>query len=187
MSKDDYFVNLFFKTSGYEITLDPYLRFNKNLFEKNKIKLNFTSSLGVDLKMNMTKRENPGVSYRLPFLFYNSNPSGILFNENSPSTIVDPVSDLEYEYYSSTSMDSTSFSSSPFYNLGLEFWVNSLCINPSLSYRIDPFINNYALENSIAVYWVLGIYDSVFLKYGKIEKNSFEMNQIQLGASITIL
>lgn len=187
VSEGVYFVKSHSEISGYELSLNPHLKFNKKFFKKNQIRFVLSALFGGELNLNLLNAEETSSSSRLPYVSQNSlEDLGKTYPFDGEEAVTDPLTNQKYNYFGG-SLDGSTFSFSPNTQIGFEFWINSLCLNPSVSYRKDFITDNYIFKKSIAIYWVIGLYDSVFLKYGEMEDDFHKIDEFQLGLSITRL
>ena len=187
VSEGIYFVKSHSEISGYELSLNPHLKFNKKFFKKNQIRFVLSALFGGELNLNMLNAEETSSSSRLRYVSQNPlEDLGKTYPFDGEETVTDPLTNQKYNYFGK-SLDRGTFSFFPNTKIGFEFWINSLCLNPSVSYRKDFITDNYIFKKSIAIYWVIGLYDSLFVEYGKMEDDFYEVDKFQFGISITRL
>ena len=138
--------------------LSPYLSLRKEFELSSGLKFNPTSTAGVKVAYYKFNGE----------LSYKSN-SGM------PNISVEEEVMSEFDVY-------------PFIDFGCEIWMKKLCVYPSLGYQKDLIQgNNYNFRKGFGLYYVWGIYDSVFFKYATSSSDTYDKDEFQLGASISFL
>jgi len=76
----------------------------------------------------------------------------------------------------------------PFIDFGCELWMKKLCIYPSLGYQKDLIQgNDYNFRKGLGLYYVWGIYDSVYFRYSTSSSDEYDKEEFQIGASISFL
>ena len=136
--------------------LSPYLSLQKEFEFSSGLKFKPTSTAGARVAYYKLNGE----------VSYNSS-SGM------PNISVDEEVMSEFDVY-------------PFIDFGCEIWINKLCVYPSLGYQKDLIQgNNYNFRKGLGLYYVWGIYDSVFFKYATSSTDTYDKDEFQLGASIS--
>jgi len=108
---------------------------------------------------------------------YHKTNAELSFNSNSgiPGIAVDEEVMSEFDVY-------------PFIDFGCELWMKKLCIYPSLGYQKDLIQgNDYNFRKGIGLYYVWGIYDSVYFRYSTSSSDEYDKEEFQIGASISFL
>lgn len=76
----------------------------------------------------------------------------------------------------------------PFIDFGCEIWMKKLCIYPSLGYQKDLIQgNDYNFRKGLGLYYVWGLYDSVYFRYATSSSDTYDKDEFQIGASISFL
>jgi len=108
---------------------------------------------------------------------YHKTNAELSFNSNSgiPGIAVDEEVMSEFDVY-------------PFIDFGCELWMKKLCIYPSLGYQKDLIQgNDYNFRKGLGLYYVWGIYDSVYFRYSTSSSDEYDKKEFQIGASISFL
>jgi len=108
---------------------------------------------------------------------YHKTNAELSFNSNSgiPGIAVDEEVMSEFDVY-------------PFIDFGCELWMKKLCIYPSLGYQKDLIqCNDYNFRKGLGLYYVWGIYDSVYFRYSTSSSDEYDKKEFQIGASISFL
>jgi len=108
---------------------------------------------------------------------YHKTNAELSFNSNSgiPGIAVDEEVMSEFDVY-------------PFIDFGCELWMKKLCIYPSLGYQKDLIQgNDYNFRKGLGLYYVWGIYDSVYFRYSTSSSDEYDKEEFQIGASISFL
>lgn len=152
-----------------------YARFDSD-FDHTQLYLSPYLSLRKEFDLNSWFNLIPASTAGVKVAYHKTNVEGS-FSSNSgiPAISADEEVMSEFDVY-------------PFIDFGCELWMKKLCIYPSLGYQKDLIQgNDYNFRKGLGLYYVWGIYDSVYFRYSTSSSDEYDKKEFQIGASISFL